>query len=347
MQGGHVVQLEHTARALGEVGLAVTTEMSPEPELDGFDLVHGFGLQAHEIRHCHTRRVPVVISTIYWDRSYRADGRGLRPGARTWAGRGWRAARFTRAALEGRGALLEECRRSTADETTMFAAFESADLLLPNAEGEGDALRRDFGVTTPIHVVPNGVDPEAFTDSTLPFGDRGYVLFVGRMEPHKNQLGLIEALRGSGLPLVIAGHEHPDHQKYAERCHRAGAGWVEFSGTVADEADLARLYRGARVHVLPSWFETTGLVSLEAALSGCSVVSTSRGHAREYLGDDAWYCDPASPASILEAVRHGWDHPPPSELRDRVLNRFTWKHVAEATLAGYRSVLRRPAGPPP
>jgi glycosyltransferase involved in cell wall biosynthesis len=343
VQGGHVVQLEKTARALRAVGLHITTEMSPEPALDGIDLVHGFGLRASEIRHCHTRRVPVALSTIYWDRSYRADGGGGRPGARTWAGRGWRAATFTRAALGGRGALIEECRNATADETAMYAAFESADLLLPNAEGEGDAVRHDFGVSTPTHVVPNGVDPEAFTDSSLPFEDRGYVLFVGRMEPHKNQLGLIEALRGSGLPLVIAGHGHPDHPKYAEQCHRAGAGWVEFSGTVPDEAGLARLYRGARVHVLPSWFETTGLVSLEAALSGCSVVSTSRGHAREYLGDDAWYCDPGSPPSILEAVRHGWEQPPPASLRDRVLARFTWAHVAEATLAAYDSVLGRPA----
>jgi len=345
VQGGHTVQLEKTARALRQVGLEITTEMSPEPELDGIDLVHGFGLRAAEIRHCHTRRVPVALSTIYWDRSYRTDGGGGRgrPGARTWAGRVWRAATFSRAALGGRGALIEECRASTADETATYAAFESADLLLPNAEGEGEAVRRDFDVSTPIHVVPNGVDPEAFDDPSPPFRDRGYVLFVGRMEPHKNQLGLIKALSGSGIPLVIAGHEHPDHPKYVEQCHRAGAGWVDFSGTVADEAGLARLYRGARVHVLPSWFETTGLVSLEAALSGCSVVSTSRGHAREYLGDDAWYCDPGVPGSILEAVRQAWDQPPPAALRERVLARYTWTHVAEATLAAYDAVLGRAA----
>ena len=345
VKGGHVVQLEKTAGALRQAGLQVTVEMSSAPGLDGIDLVHGFGLRAGEIRHCHTRRVPVALSTIYWDRSYRADGGSGRTGLRTWAGRGWRATTFARAALGGRGALIEACRTATADETTLYSAFESADLLLPNAEGEADALRRDFGVSTPTHVVPNGVDPAAFTGPSRPFEERDYVLFVGRMEPHKNQLGLIEALRGSGLPLVIAGHGHPDHRAYVERCHRAGAGWVDFSGhfsgTVADEAGLARLYAGARVHVLPSWFETTGLVSLEAALSGCSVVSTSRGHAREYLGDDAWYCDPGSPPSILDAVRRAWEHPPPAALAERVLARFTWAHVAEATLAAYDSVLRQ------
>jgi glycosyltransferase involved in cell wall biosynthesis len=337
--GGHVVQLEKTARALRAEGLDVTVELSTEPGLEGIDLVHGFGLSAREIRHCHTRRVPVALSTIYWDRSYRADGGGARIGVRAAAGRGWRATTFARAALAGRGALLEKCRESTSNETALFAAYESADLILPNAEGEAGAVRRDLGVSTPSHTVPNGVDPVSFTDSSTPFEDREYVLFVGRMEPHKNQLGLIEALRGSGLPLVIAGHEHPDHPRYVEQCHRAGAGWVAFRGTVEHESELADLYRGARVHVLPSWFETTGLVSLEAALSGCSVVSTSRGHAREYLGEDAWYCDPGSPPSILQAVRHAWETPPPPSLRERVLGAFTWKHVAQATLAAYRSIL--------
>lgn len=337
--GGHVVQMEKTALALREAGLRITVEMSAEPDLGAVDLVHGFGLSAQEIRQCHTQGIPVALSTIYWDRAYRAGGGGQRPGARTVAGRGRRAATFARAALRGTGALVEECRRTVAYETQLFAAYESADLLLPNAKGEGEAVRRDFDVSTPTHTVPNGVDPHSFADASRPFGDRHYVLSVGRMEPHKNQLGLIEALRGSGMPLVIAGHPHPDHPHYVEQCHRAGAGWVVFRGTVEHESELAELYRGARVHVLPSWFETTGLVSLEAALSGCGVVSTQRGHAREYLGAGAWYCDPGSPSSIVEAVRRGWEHPPSPALRQHVLAHFTWKHVAEATMVAYRSIL--------
>ena len=87
--------------------------------------------------------------------------------------------------------------------------------------------------------------------------------------------------------MVIAGDDHPHHPGYAEQCRDEGDGWVTFAGQVPhDSTALADLYQGARVHILPSWFETTGLVSLEAALSGCSVVSTERGHAEEYLGGD-------------------------------------------------------------
>jgi glycosyltransferase involved in cell wall biosynthesis len=335
VHGGHVVQLEKTAVALTDAGLEAETDFSPVPTADDFDLVHGFGLGAADIRYWHSRRTPVALSTVYWERSYRMDG-GRRPSARALAGRAVRSARFAHAALQGRNRLIEACMTMDGNETRTFAAFESADLLLPNATGEGESIRRDLGVTTPIHPVPNGVDPDRFVPSTKPFEDRRYVLYAGRIEPHKNQLGLITALRDSGLPLVIAGGEHPDHAGYAAECRAAGEGWVTFTGHVDHDAGgLAELYHGARVHAVPSWFETTGLVSLEAGLSGCSVVSTTRGYAREYLGDFAHYCDPAFPDSILAAVRQGWDTPPSPGLRPWILDHYTWAHVGRSTLAAY------------
>jgi glycosyltransferase involved in cell wall biosynthesis len=98
------------------------------------------------------------------------------------------------------------------------------------------------------------------------------------------------------------------------------------------------------VHVMPSWFETTGLVSLEAALAGCNVVSTSRGHAREYLGDLAWYCQPDDPTSIRSAVQAAWNAPARPALRERILSEYTWRHAAIATLMAYDVVSRRTVG---
>ena len=346
--GGHVVQLERTAQALRDAGLTVDTSFSSAPEATDVDLVHGFGLRAADIRRWHRRGVPVVVSTIYWDRGYRIAGADREVTARALASRGVRAARFARAALRGRGALMDASIRFAVDETTAYAAFESADLLLPNAVGEGTSLVADFGVTTPIVPVPNGVDPASFSAPGLPFDDRELVLYVGRVEPHKNQLGLINALKGSGIPLMIAGHEHPDHAAYVRACRAAGAGWVDFhlSPTSFGPDELAGLYRRARVHVVPSWFETTGLVSLEAALSGCSIATTDRGHAGEYFDRYAWYLDPDENDSILRAVRSAWDNPPSPDLRKRILENYTWSHVAEATLAAYRSLPLFQAGRP-
>lgn len=107
------------------------------------------------------------------------------------------------------------------------------------------------------------------------------------------------------------------------------------------------LYRQARVHALPTFYETTGLVSLEAALSGCAVVTTNRGHAQEYFGDFAWYCNPDDLTSIREAVLSALDSDASHELAALIESRFTWQHTATATLSAYRSLLgRRTQGQP-
>ena len=350
--GGHVVQMERTATALGDAGLEVRTDFSDDPDPTSVDLVHGFGLSAGDVRLWHRRGIPVVISTIYWPRAYRM-GPG-RPSALSWpaaargkaravAVRGKQATRFAWAGVRGMAALTGDCLRFTADERALFGAFESADLLLPNARGEADSIGRDLGVSTPMITIPNGVDPVSFAEPYPSFEERGYVLFVGRIEPHKNQLGLIRALSGAGLPLVIAGYEHPDHLGYDRECRDAGAGWVTFTGPVSPDA-LPDLFAGPGCMFLPTWFETTGLVSLEAALSGCSVVTTSRGYAREYFEDLAWYCDPQEPGSILHAVRRAWETRPSPDLRKKVLARYTWKQVADATVAAYGSLGDPPRG---
>ncbi|MBK7308934.1 MAG: glycosyltransferase [Chitinophagaceae bacterium] len=57
---------------------------------------------------------------------------------------------------------------------------------------------------------------------------------------------------------------------------KEAAGNIVFAGRLTQTA-LANYYARARVHVLPSWFETCGLSSLEAAAMGCNIVITARG----------------------------------------------------------------------
>lgn len=329
-----------TAAALRVVGLAVTESTAIEPDLDNIDLVHGFGLNASEIQLCRRAHLPVALSTIYGPRSYRYAYAGGPVGLPKATDRIRRAAVALRGALGARPIQIAQMMSELDKDIHFIAAFAAADVLLPNAVGERHDLVSDLQVSTPCVVVPNAVDPDLFKTDGSSWQDRTYdVACVGRIEPHKNQLGLIEALRGSGLRLTIVGHDHPHHPKYAARCREAGDGWVEFvEGRPQDE--LPDLYRRAKVHALPSWFETTGLVSLEAALSGCAVVSTSRGYAAEYLTNFAHYCDPAKPETIRSAIKGALQAGPQAELRDRILNNYTWRHTAEATLAAYQTIMR-------
>ena len=337
--GGHRVQLDQTARFLRELGVEVEVSFEEEMPIEEFDLVHSFGLPPQCLRRCRQARVPVVISPIYWARSY-ITGQdqafaGRAEAARNWINRVRQGLSLARSSLRNRSS--EACQVRNARLDYLIVTYEMADLLLPNSQMEADAITADLKVTTPCHVVPNSADIEQFSLPQTPTS-RDYVLCAGRLEPHKNQLGLVRAWSAEMPPLKIVGKAHPHHDSYYQKCIKeAAAKNIEIlPGMPHDE--LPTLYQNARVHVLPTWFETTGLVSLEAALCGCNIVTTSRGYAREYFEDLAWYCDPASPNSIRSAVKEAWKTPFKSELRQRILDNYSWQHTARASLEGYNTL---------
>ena len=165
------------------------------------------------------------------------------------------------------------------------------------------------------------------------------MLFVGRVEPRKNVLGLIRAVARMGVPLVVIGAPPPGHESYAEECRRAGLGFVRWLGAMDhDDPVLASAYAAARVFALPSWFETPGLAALEAALAGCAVVITPYGCTREYFGDRVEYARPDRVSEIRTAVLRGWTLGPDLRLADHVGARFLWSDVARRTAEVYDQV---------
>ena len=336
--GGHIVQINKTAEALQRIaGLGVRVSNDDAPDWNGVDVVHGFGVTTGHLREARRRGIPVCISTIYWSMDYRTGASIKVPRWREASHRARMAAVLMLAASRGRS--LEKCQSFSRlmIETTAF--LEAADLLLPNSDLEAACLREELGVSTPVRVVPNAVDPALFPPGP-PWEEREGVVYVGRLEPHKNQLGLIEALRGTGVRLTIVGNDHPDHPAYARAVRAKAGALVRLLGPVPD-SQLPCVYGGARVHAIPSRFETTGLVSLEAALSGCNIVSTAAGFAREYFGNLAWYCDPYDLKDIRSAVLSALNASPRSALRKRVLEHYTWAHTAAATADAYRDLLNR------
>lgn len=332
IHGGQVVQMEKTAASLATMGIDVTVSEATGASVAGYDIVHAFGTPwpfRDLLREARQAGSSIVMSPIFLDWSWTLGRRGWNTSTR--------AARIAYSALRrGIDRTAEALRRSD-EETAM--ALELADLLLPNSQGEAERVRSIFRVTTPMRVVPNGFDPDVFHLADG-IAQRHGVLCVARLEPIKNQLALIDALSDTGIPLTIVGNDHPDHRAYTARC-RAQAGANVVFRTAVTQRELADIYRNAAVHVLPSWFETTGLVSLEAAACGCAVVTTSRGAAREYFGDLATYCDPAREGSIREAIEHALATGAAPELAAHVREHFTWEHAARATLEAYTTV-RRP-----
>ena len=121
-----------------------------------------------------------------------------------------------------------------------------------------------------------------------------FVLFVGRIEPRKNTLGLIRAIRRLGLPLVVIGEAPPGCRGLRTgmpRAREATASRGSGGSTITIRCWPRRMPR-PRVFALPSWFETPGLAALEAGLAGCSIAITPYGSTRDYFGDLVEYARP-------------------------------------------------------
>jgi hypothetical protein len=343
--GGDTVQMVETARALRGCGVDahVTADLAADPRC--YDLVHLFNLgrvqeSAYLARRAADAGVPVVLSPIYWDMS-EFERRG-HSGARAAIGRVLPPEATER--LRGVWRYLRDGERNPATMRLIVRGWRRlqryvlsvSSCLLPNSAAEAELLGREFGPPScPVVVVPNGVSAE--------FGEPGRqersgVGCVGRIEPRKNQLRLVRALRETDYDVALVGAPAPNHRGYLKRVLGRGGAHVKWLDHMT-HAEIRQVLAATRVHALPSWFETPGLASLEAAAAGCAIVVSDRGSTREYFGDEAHYCDPADEASIRDAVLRAYDAPAAPALRERVLSSFTWDAAAERTLQAYHLVL--------
>jgi glycosyltransferase involved in cell wall biosynthesis len=345
MMGGGETQLLETLFALREHGIAADVSIAlrlPETE---YDLHHLFSLHhADRLPELERCRKPIVASPIFWDYTE------LMQAAQVIR------AIFSQSDEQAVQAMLDAWRErpfaAPANLSSHTAALRRvlhlARVLLPNAEREHAMLRRVFGaLEQPVVVVPNAIRPERFLNADpAPFieqyGVRDFVLCAARIEPNKNQMMLIWALRETGLPLVLAGAE--GDADYAALCRRWAGENVHFVGELSPQM-LASAYAAARVHALPSWSETPGLANLEAAVAQCALVVGNRGAEQEYLGEWAYVCDPGDVQSIHEAVLQAWAEDDPLQRearRQHVLSRYSWQRAAERTVQAYELALSMP-----
>lgn len=215
--------------------------------------------------------------------------------------------------------------------------LELADLVVCNSNLECEQLSSVLDLPRALFTtVYNGADDRFFEPADpamarASFGD-GYVLNVGNIEPRKNQLALVRAMKAMpGRRLVLIGHVRDP--AYAERVLGEGGPQVTYAGPLAHDALMLRsAYAGCATMALPSLLETPGLAAIEAGAQGAPLVITREGSCREYFGDGAVYVDPASVDSISAAIAQVLDEPPP---RPR-LEEFRWRNCCAALPAIYR-----------
>jgi glycosyltransferase involved in cell wall biosynthesis len=177
----------------------------------------------------------------------------------------------------------------------------------------------------------------------------GFLLFVGTLEPRKNVPGLLQAYRtildqeATVSPLVLVGGKGWLYEEIFECVEALDlGGLVRFLHEVPD-VDMPRLYNAASLLATPSFYEGFGLPALEAMSCGTPVVVSDRASLPEVVGEAGLLVDPDEPEDIARALRLVLTN---EALRARLSEmgltqaaRFSWRRVAQQTLAVYRQVL--------
>ncbi len=195
----------------------------------------------------------------------------------------------------------------------------------------GPIVLHSFG--SDISTIPG--DPHLFRKA---YDLDDYIICVGRVEFRKNQMMILKALEDSPLTVVFIASKftyQPEYLEAAKRFKRKGK--TIFIERV-DEAHLASAYAGSLAHVLPSWYELPGLVTIEAARFGTNIVVSELGTIRDYVGEAGFYCDPADELSVRSAIEKACAAPRNPALA-AAASRFTWKRSVEKLLSYYADII--------
>lgn len=339
--GGDTVVMDKLVDVLSQRGFDVTVDKGLSEDLSKFDIVHLFNfsqkdiVEARAIR-CQRSGVPYVVTTLYEDWPMFQSKMLVAANA---------ADEYVRAGQRRDSWRSLQTRIETAAPAPIWdnsLAANGASALLASGSAEAESLRKHYPVAKKIVSTPFGTTWGDLIDGGAlfkkEFGLEDFVLCVGRFEFRKNQWMLLKALEESELTVVFAGGGFSYQPEYLELCKKfKRSGRTVFLPRLEPKL-LASCYQAAKVHVLPSWCELPGLVSLEAASYGTNVVASSYGTIRDYLGDYAFYCDPADPQTIFNAVMAAYNSPVRPELIERGRS-YTWERTAFETAKIYQEVL--------
>jgi glycosyltransferase involved in cell wall biosynthesis len=183
-------------------------------------------------------------------------------------------------------------------------------------------------------------------------------LSVGGVEPRKNSLGALAAVRaafaqhGALRWLIAGGASIWEHESYRAEFARELAALpaalrarISILGTLP-EAELTALYQASDVLLCPSLQEGFGLCVLEAMAAKTAVIVPRGAPFDEYLDETcASFIEPSSAADIARGLLSVLGEP---VRRARLIaaghlrvQRFSWDLVAERHLARYESLLGR------
>lgn len=225
----------------------------------------------------------------------------------------------------------------------------------PNYARTSEVLQR---YSDKVEVIPIGVDEGSYPvakqqdiDEMRNRVGEGFFLFIGVLRYYKGLHILLDALKDSDLPVVIAG-SGPEEQALKAQAAELGLKNVQFLGRVSDEEKVA-LITLSRAIVFPSHLrsEAFGVTLLEGAMNGKPLISCELGTGTSFVNADnetGFVVPPENPEKFFEAMKKLYADSALCEkfgkaARARYEELFTGQKMGENYAALYKRVLEKTA----
>jgi glycosyltransferase involved in cell wall biosynthesis len=252
--------------------------------------------------------------------------------------------------------------------------LSGAERILAVSNFTKNEIEKVFGIPSKsVEVVHNAIDPR-FLHGHATEADRQFLaeryqithpflLYAGRISPHKNLVRIIEAFSAlkaelekeemyPDLKLIIIGDELSKHPDLRRTVIRGGVqNDVRFLGFVP--IDVLRIfYDAAKIFVFPSLYEGFGLPPLEAMAHGTPVLTSNASSLPEVVGHSAVMVNPENVFEIMRGLhRVLLDQALREKLKQRgyeQVKKFSWDESARKILSVYEEIAhRRSPGSPP
>ncbi len=232
------------------------------------------------------------------------------------------------------------------------AVLHEADAVLCVGYSEYEKARQALDPKR-VHFLPNGVNPEHFqSPDREPFRARlnlpeNAFLFgcISRIDPQKNQLGLVQAFArvAPELPhayLILSGpvtsHAYLEQVQQVIKDSGAAQRILLEPPVEPESSDHAALFAALDCFVLASRHEPFGIVAIEAWASGKPVIAAKVGGLANLVAHEknGLLCPPGDEAALAGALKRLVTDPSACRAfaeagRKMVLDKYTWKKVTE------------------
>ncbi|MEL6344484.1 MAG: glycosyltransferase family 4 protein [Myxococcota bacterium] len=182
-------------------------------------------------------------------------------------------------------------------------ALEQATMIVATSAAAADDIQASFSVSG-VTVIQPGCDPAPLASP----GDRGRLLIAGTVTPRKGYRELIAALKMiADVPWTLrcAGslYRNPAYVAQVQQEAMSLGERVQWLGEL-DTASLHDAYQRTDLFILPSFYETYGMVLAEAMTAGLPIISTRGGAIPQTVPASAGVLvEPGDISGLASAIR--------------------------------------------